>query len=139
MEPQNKGAIFKNVTDALRAAGPLYRQTILVYRFQSFTGGGTSGVSKTRNNLIFPVQAKVYQITAKDALNSGGFYLEGDIITDTESDILGVSNVPGAIVQADQAKYNGQMFQVQGMPSKVFAAGGRTYTKTHWRHIGGTN
>jgi hypothetical protein len=129
------GMDFLNVRDGHRESGSLFKQAITVLRFQNYSGGSVNGVQKTRNNLDFPVMATIYHITPKDALNSGGYYLAGDVETDTESDIVGVSNVSSSLQQADQMKYNGQLYQVEGMPQRILKAGGRIYTKTLWRRI----
>jgi hypothetical protein len=135
MEPFLKGTDFQNIRDAVRETGSIFKQTIVVHRFVSFTGGTLNGIQPTRTNTDIPMMARVHSVSSKDILNSGGYYQDGDVITDTENSIIGVSNVKGAVTQPDQMTYNGQLFSVQGAPQPKFAVGGRVYTKTLWRRV----
>lgn len=136
MEPMLNGNDFNNLKDGHKETSSSFKRTIIVHRFQSFTTPtDPRKLQKTRVNLDIPVPARVYQISAKDILMSGGYYVNGDVKTHTEIDIIGVSNAPGAEKQADQMTLDTFLFQVIGMPRKAYGAGGRVYTVTDWRQI----
>jgi len=135
MEPMLNGNDFNNLKDGHKETSSSFKRVILLHRFQSFTTPTDPRDQKQRVNLDMPVPARVYSISPRDILMSGGYYVNGDVKTHTEVDIIGVSNAPGAAKQADQMTLDGFLFQVIGTPRKVYGAGGRVYTVTDWRNI----
>lgn len=135
MEPFLNGTDHLNIRDAIKETSSMAQTTVVLHRFSSYTPTTDPRSSKTRVNVDFSVPCRVYNISAKDVLNSGGFYMMGDVETDSVFDIIGTSNVKNSVQQPDQMTYNGQLYQVVGMPKPVTAAGGRVKTVTLWRKI----
>jgi len=135
MQPFNSGTIHSNFQEARRSAGSLRNKTASLLRFSSFTTPTDQRSQKQRVDTTRPITGKFYHVTAQDVLNSGGYYVIGDVTSHTEVEIQGASNTSGAILQPDRLLFEGFLYQVQGKPKRVIVAGGRAFTETLWRKL----
>lgn len=135
MIPLNQGTIFSNLINARKSTGSLRKKTATLLRFSTFTQPSSPALQPQRVNTARPITGIFHHITAKDALNSGGYFVVGDIMSNTEVAIQGASNVSGAIVQPDRLVFESFTYQVEGKPERVMGVGGRLYTKTLWRKV----
>lgn len=136
MEPFLSGEDFTNLRDSAQEARSMYSVSVLVKRFSSFTGGNTAlGKAPTRVDVSIPTIARVFNLSQKDILSSGGIYQLGDIKTHTLIDIVGFNSPTSNQTQGDKIAYDANNYIVVGKPRRVYAAGGRVYTEAYWSKI----
>jgi hypothetical protein len=136
MEPFLTGEDYTSIKDAVQEARSMSVVSVMVHRFLSFTGGNAAqGKSPTRTDTSIPTMMRVYALTQKDVLDSGGIYQLGDIKTHSILDVVGYNNAQANLTQGDKLTYDGNNYRVNGKPLKVNAAGGRVYTEAFWSKI----
>jgi hypothetical protein len=137
MESMLQGEDHSSLLDDVKSASPLSGERVIIHRYVSTTATGTvDGKSDTIVRKSVSCVMRVYDVSAKDILDSGGVFIAGDIQTDSLVKVLGYDNKStGSPRQGDLLTYRGQKYQVVGIPRQVPGLGGRIFTKTHWRKV----
>jgi len=133
MNPMNSGAILANFQAVRKSAGPLRKKCAILKRFSVFTTPVSPSIQKQRVDTSRTITGIFHYVTPKDILNSGGYYVAGDVTSRTDVEIQHASNVAGAITQPDRLLFEGFTYQVEGKTKRPMVAGGRAYTWTLWR------
>ena len=133
MNPMNSGAILANFQAARKAAGPLRKKSAILKRFSTFTQPTSPAMQPQRVDTSRTITGIFHYVTPKDILNSGGYYVAGDVISHTDVEIQHASNTAGAVTQPDRLVFEGFTYQVQGKTKRPIVAGGRAYTWALWR------
>jgi len=135
MEPFLNGNDHSNLREALQETGVLSGRPIIIHRFIGETGGTLNGVQPTRLDRDIPTTARIFNVSDKEMIQSGGFLTLGDLKTHTIVEIVGFENKSSNLKTGDKMTTDGTDYIVFGKPTKKFGAGGRLYTQTYWKKI----
>lgn len=134
MEPLLDGEDHANFQESVKEAAALSGVRVILQRYVSTAADGTfDGKSPTVTRKNISALFRVYQVSQKDILDSGGVYVAGDLKTHSLCKVQGYDNAAANLKNGDRLLYLGSTYVVLGSPNPVPGAGGRVFTQAFWR------